>query len=110
MTDVPQELQEKINNLSMKEQSLQQFLAKKQGFQSQLVEVESAISELEKTDKAYKIIGNVMVSAKKEDLLKDLKSKKETVELRIKTLEKQEEKIRKETSELQKEVMEKMAK
>jgi len=110
MTDVPEELQEKINNLSMKEQSLQQFLTKKQTFQSQLVEVDSALTELEKTEKAYKIVGNVMVSANKEDLLKDLKSKKEMVELRIKTLEKQEDKMREETAQLQKEVMEKMSK
>ena len=34
--------------------------------------------------------------------------KKETVEIRIKTIEKQEEKMREKTSELQKEVMEKM--
>ncbi len=110
MTDVPKELQEKINNLSMKEQSLQQFLTKKQGFQSQLVEIDSALSELEKTEKAYKIVGNVMVSANKDELLKDMKEKKDIAELRIKTLEKQEEKLRKETQELQKEVMEKMSK
>ena len=91
------------------EQSLQQFLAKKQGFQSQLVELESAIGELEKTDKAYKIIGNVMVQADKEELKKDLDSKKETVNLRIKTLEKQEEKMRKETSDLQSDVMKGMS-
>ena len=109
MPDVPPELQEKINKLSMMEQSLQQFLTKKQTFQSQLIEIESALGELKKTDKAYKIIGNVMVSADKEDMIKDLTEKKETVGLRIKTLEKQEEKMRNETSELQAEVMKKMS-
>ena len=39
------ELQEKINNLSMMEQSLQQFLVQKQQFQSQLIEVESDLLE-----------------------------------------------------------------
>ncbi|HII71399.1 TPA: prefoldin subunit beta [Candidatus Woesearchaeota archaeon] len=109
MSDVPKELQEKINRLSMMEQSLQQFLQKKQTFQSQLVEIESALGELEKTEKAYRIVGNVMVSADKKELTTDLTSKKETINLRIKTLEKQEDKLRKETSDLQSEVMKAMA-
>jgi len=108
MADIPEELKEKINKLSMLEQSLQQFLVKKQTFQGQLIEVESALEALGSTDKAYKIIANVMVSAKKEDLIKELESKKETVNLRIKSLEKQEEKVRQQTTELQSEVMKKM--
>ncbi|MFC1722523.1 prefoldin subunit beta [Nanoarchaeota archaeon] len=102
------EMQDKINKLSMMEQSLQQFLQKKQALQSQLVEVDSALGELAKTEKAYKIVGNVMVSAEKEDLIKDLKEKQEKISLQIKTLEKQEDKIRSQTSELQSEVMKNM--
>ena len=51
-----------------------------------------------------------MVSAKKEDLKKDLQSKKEVVELRIKTLEKQESQMKEKASEMQSEVMEKLKK
>ncbi|NQU78559.1 prefoldin subunit beta [Candidatus Woesearchaeota archaeon] len=103
------EVQEKINRLSMMEQSLQQFLAQKQTFQAQLIEAESAIEELQKTDKAYKIIGNVMVLSDKDSMLDKLKTKKEITELRIKSLEKQEEKMRETTSELQSEVMKEMS-
>jgi len=106
MTDV----KEKVNQLSMMEQSLQQFLHKKQGFQSQLLEVESALKEITNTEKTYKIVGNVMVESNKETLLKDLEEKKETLSLRLKTLEKQEEKMRTQTQELQSEVMKEMAK
>lgn len=108
MASVSKDLQEKINDLSMMEQSLQQFLAQKQTFQAQLMEIDSAIEELKKTDKAFKIVGNVMVSANKDSLVKDLTEKKETAELRIKTIEKQEEKMRGKTSELQAEVMKRM--
>ena len=72
----------------------------------QVVEIESALKELEKTDKAYKIIGNVMVLGKKDELKEELANKKEVMELRIKNLEKQEKQIKEKTSKMQSEVME----
>ncbi len=108
MSENSKELQDKINNLSMMEQSLQQFLAQKQGFQAQMMEIESALEELGKTDKAFKIVGNVMVASNKDTLIQELSEKKKTVELRITTLEKQETKMREKTSELQAEVMKNM--
>ena len=110
MTEVPKDVQEKINKLSMMEQSLQSFLGQKQAFQSQLVEIESALEELKKTDKAYKIVGNVMIASDKEELKKDLEQKKEMTMLRIKTIDKQEAKMREKTSELQSEVMKEIGK
>ena len=100
--------EEKIQQLQLIEQGMQNFLMQKQQFQGQLVEVESAIKELEKSKDAFKIVGNIMVSADKEELLKDLKSKKETVELRIKTLEKQEKQMKEKATAMQSEVMEKL--
>ena len=46
-----------------------------------------------------------MVASTKTKVKKELKEKKEVVELRLKTLEKQEEKLRQKANELQKEVM-----
>ncbi|MBW2966352.1 prefoldin subunit beta, partial [Candidatus Woesearchaeota archaeon] len=89
----------------MMEQSMQSFLMQKQQFQAQLVEIESALKELEKSKEAYKIVGNIMVSSNKEDLKNDLQKKKEMVELRIKTLEKQESQIKEKASSVQEEVM-----
>jgi prefoldin beta subunit len=108
MTEPKKEVQEKINKLSTMEQSLQQFLAQKQQFQAQLIEINSALEALEGTEKAYKIVGNVMIDAKKDDLKKELTEKKEMVDIRVKTLEKQEEKTREKTQELQAEVMKEM--
>ena len=108
MAEMEKETQEKINKLQMIEQSMQTYMAQKQQFQTQLLEIESALSEIDKTDKAYKIVGNIMVAANKETLKQDLEQKKKTTELRIKTLEKQEEKLREKTGEIQKEVMNKM--
>jgi len=103
---VSKDAEKKIEQLQLYEQNLQNFLAQRQQFQIHLIEIESALRELESTDKAYKLVGNIMVSSKKEDLKKELSSRKETTELRIKTLEKQESQIKEKASKLRTEVME----
>ena len=108
--EVSKETEQKINQLQMFEQSLQNFLGQKQQFQVQLVEVESALNELDNTEKAYKIVGNIMVETDKNELKKDLQSKKEVLELRIKTMEKQETQVRERASKLQSEILEKIKK
>lgn len=100
------ETEQKIGQLQLMEQNLQNFLAQKQNFQTQLFEIENALKELEKTkDKVYKIAGTVMIASKKEDLIKELEEKKSVVELRIKTLEKQEKTIKEKANQMQTEVM-----
>ena len=108
--DVSKETEQKIGQLQMFEQSLQSFLGQKQQFQIQLVEVDSALSELENTEKAYKIVGNIMVEADKNELKSELKSRKEMLELRIKTMERQESQVREKASKLQSEILKKMKK
>ncbi len=108
--EVSKETEQKISQLQMFEQSLQNFLGQKQQFQIQLVEIESALSELENTDKAYKIVGNIMVESDKEELKSDLNSKKEMLELRIRTMEKQEAQVRERASKLQSEILKKIKK
>jgi len=83
-------------------------MQQKQQFQSQMVEAESALNELGSSQESYKIIGNIMVRSQKERLEKELKEKKEILELRISTLEKQEKSIKSRFKELQSEVMKEM--
>lgn len=102
------ETEEKIGRMQLLEQNIQNFMLQKQQFQSQLVEVNSALEELEKTDTAYKIIGNIMVASKKDEMKKDLQSKKEMVELRIKSIEKQEAELKEKAQKMQQEVLKEM--
>ena len=102
------ETEEKIGRLQLMEQNLQNFLVQKQQFQAQLVEVESALNELKNTKEAYKIVGNIMVSSTKEDLEKDLKEKKKMLDLRVATIEKQEDIIKEKAKKIQQEVLSKM--
>ncbi len=102
---IDKETQEKIDRLQLIEQNLQNVLIQKQTFQTQLLEIENALKELTNKKEVYKIIGAIMVSSKKEDLEKELNQKKEILDLRLKSIEKQEEKIKEGATELQSEVM-----
>ena len=105
MGDVSKETEKKINQLQMMEQSMQALTMQKQQFQLQQVEIESALKELENVNDAYRIVGNIMVLSKKDDLKSDLNSKVEIIGLRIKNLEKQENQFREKSSKLQGEVL-----
>lgn len=106
--EITKDTEQKIGQLQMYEQSLQSFLGQKQQFQIQLVEVESALSEIQNTNKAYKIVGNIMIEADRDELKAELQSKKEMLELRIKTMEKQEANVREKASKLQSEILKKI--
>jgi prefoldin beta subunit len=105
MAAVAKETQEKINELQVAEQALQSYLQQRQNFQTQEIEIESALKELENTDTAYKIVGNIMVKSSKEELKKDLESKKEMVSIRLKNIEKQEKNIKDKAQKIQAEIL-----
>jgi|SRR3989344_374353 len=100
------ETEQKIEQIQLIEQNLQNILGQKQNFQSQLLEVENALEEIKKSkDKVYRIVGSIMVLSEKQDVEKYLNSKKEIVELRIKNLEKQEDKLKEKVNEFQQEIL-----
>lgn len=71
----------------------------------QKIESEKALEELKKAkdkEEVFKIVGPVLVKSTKSELIKELGEKKETAELRLKSLEKQEEMLRKKLEENQK--------
>lgn len=106
--ELPKDAQEKIQQLQLLEQNIQQLFMQKQQFQAQLLEFESAVKELQSSKKCYKIIGNVMVASTPERLLRDTQAKLDKTKLRIQTLEKQESKLKEKVQSIQKDVMGKM--
>lgn len=102
------ETEGKILKLQNLEKDLQQYLIQKQAFQSQLLEIDNALKELSSVEKAYKVVGSLMVEAKKEDLQKELIEKKELLDLRIKNINKQENKIKDEAQDLQESLLNEM--
>ncbi len=107
MTEFTKEQEEKINRLQLLEQSRQTINLQKQNFQMKLMETESALKEIEKSDENYRIVGTIMVKKDKESLRKELEEEKEKLNLRIKNLEKQEETIRNRMKQIQEEILKK---
>ncbi|MET1123940.1 MAG: prefoldin subunit beta [Archaeoglobaceae archaeon] len=104
MGELPPAVQNLVAQLQQLQQQLQAVVTQRVNVESMLRETEQAIEELEKSDAeyVYKAVGSVLVKASKEEVLKELKEKKETYEIRIKTLQRQEEKLRERFAETQK--------
>lgn len=99
------EAQENVQRLQMFEQNLQSINMQKQQFQAQMFEIESALKEVAGSQAAFKIVGGIMVGTDKSALQQELQGKKELVELRLQTLDKQEKQLRDKAQKLQEEVL-----
>ena len=104
------ETEEKIGQLQVLEQSMQNLLMQKQQFQMQFIETDSALNELKTAKTVYKIVGNIMVGADKATLEKELTKKKEVIDLRIKSFEKQEKEMKEKATSMQADVMKELKK
>ncbi len=94
----------------MLEQSLNNLLLQRQNFSTQLTEVQSALEQLKGKQKAYKIIGSVMVEQPAPQLSKELQRKSEILQIRIKNLKKQEEDLQQKAKRIRESIMKNMKK
>lgn len=99
---------DEIQQIQQLEQNLQSLLMQKQQLQQQLFEAESALKELDSSKKCYRIVGNIMIESKSEDLKKDLTEKQEQFSTRLQLHEKREEELRSKVKELQEKAVEQM--
>jgi len=98
--------EEKIKTLQNYEYNLQQLLMQKQQIQSNILEIDNALKELENSNDAYQIIGSVLIKKDSKDIINSLNEKKELLNIRTEAINKQEKTITEKASALQKEVME----
>ncbi|SRR3990167_6944396 len=96
---------QKIQELGMIEQNLQSILFQKQAFEMELDETLSAIREVEKTgEEVYKVIGQIMIKTEKSRIKNELSEKKKILELRIGSIDKQNEILEKKLEKIRKEL------
>ena len=107
---IDKQTEEKIKRLQLFEQNMQSLALQKQQFQNQLVEVESALTELGRVDSAYKIVGGIMVKSDRKTLESELQQKKDMLSLRVRAIEKQEGTVMDKSKQLQQEVLGKLDK
>ena len=107
---IDEETAGKLQEMAILEQSIQNLSLQKQSLQFEISETLSALEELKKSgDKeAFKIVGQIMVKSKKETLEKELNEKKDMVELRANSIEKQEHSLRERLLSMREEVMKKL--
>jgi len=104
---LPDGTSEKIQELQLLQQRLTVFATQKQQLQLHLTEIDNALSELGKAKQpAYKLVGEILVEKSIDEMKKELQEKTEEIDLRMKTLEKQESKNREKAQELQKSITE----
>ena len=106
--EISKQLQDQINRLQQMRMQLQMIMQQRQQIDLRLKEIEEALEELDKTDEktpVYKSVGAILIKTKgKNDVISELKTNKESLELRKSTLEKQEGRTKEKLNELQSKV------
>lgn len=99
--------EKKIQEIQVKEQNLHNILLQKQNFQIELSENQNALEEMQISgDETYKIIGQIMLKTDKNKIKEELENQQKLLELRIKTLDKQEKELNEKIDLLRKEIFE----
>lgn len=97
------ETQQILIELQTFQQQMQTVLMQKESLNIQNMELDKALEELKKatTEDVYKAVGPILIKSTKKDLEKELTEKKETIDLRLKSLQKQEDRIKEKLKEVQ---------
>ena len=100
-----------MEEMQILEQKLQNLFLQKQSFQIEFSETQSALKEIENSgDEIFKIVGQLMIKSEKSKVKEELSNKEKILDLRIKSLEKQEGSFMEELGKLREEVMKTMKK
>jgi len=106
--EMSKQLQDQINRLQQMRMQLQMIMQQRQQIDLRLKEIDEALEELNKTDDKttiYKSVGAMLIKTKdKNNIISELKTNKESLELRKSTLEKQEGRTKEKLNELQSKV------
>lgn len=108
MISVPPEIQDKIVQFEQLRKQLQVVTAQRMQLEGERDEVKETLKVLEgikDNTTIYKSSGNLLIKVEdKNKLIEDLKDKLETLELRVKTMKSQEDRIKERFDAIQKEI------
>ncbi len=99
---MPKERQ--IQEIQILEQNLHNLLLQKQAFQMEISETQAAKKEIKNSEDVFKVIGQLMIKTEKEKVEEELLNKEKLLNLRIKSIEKQETSLAEKLDSLRKEV------
>ncbi len=107
-TELPPQVQHQLAQLQQVQQQAQAIFGQKTQVEVMLRDTERALEELEKLDDnavIYKGVGELLIKSEKSSTQLELADKKETLDLRFKSLERQEQRIQKKFQELQEQLL-----
>jgi prefoldin beta subunit len=93
---LPPWIREQISRLQQIQQNLQAIMMQKQQIEQEIAETDRILEEIKKIDgdnKVYKRYDNLLIKSKREDILKEFKEKKVTLNTRMLVVEKQESRV-----------------
>ncbi|MGD0953431.1 MAG: prefoldin subunit beta [Methanotrichaceae archaeon] len=102
--ELPPQIQNQLAQLQQLQQQAQAVISQKSQIEALIRETDAALKELEKgSDDAiiYKSVGELLFKAEKPKLVEELKERKDMMDLRLKTMSKQEERIQSRFTQLQ---------
>ncbi len=93
--------QQLIAQAQIYQHQIQEIVSQKEALGMQELEIKRALEELQDVkDEVYKVAGPLLIKSTKEDVKKDLDEKIELIELRKKTLEKSEKRLKEQFEDL----------
>ncbi|RCV62805.1 prefoldin beta subunit [Methanophagales archaeon] len=107
--EMPPQLQNQLAQLQQLKVQIEAAGRQKMQVEAMLQDSENALEELEKHDEKtaiYKNVGMLMIKTGKDEVKVELSEKKETYALRLKTLERQDERVQKRYQQLQQQLRE----
>lgn len=101
--------EEKQRELLILQQQYQNVIVEIETLKLRDREIEEVLEEMQKYEKndAYKLVGNILIKKSKEEIINELKDEKELIDLRLKNLEKQKQKLEEKLKEFKKMLEEK---
>ena len=102
--ELPPQVKNQLAQMQQIQQQAQAIITQKNQVEITLKETELALEELEKLDTdavVYRAIGDLLIKTEREKTKEFLKEKKDTLDLRVQTLARQEERAQKRFQQLQ---------
>jgi|SRR3954463_11879578 prefoldin beta subunit len=93
---LPPWIREQVSRLQQIQQNLQAIMMKKHQIEQETSEIERVIEEIKKMDednKVYKNYNTLWIKSNRENILRELKEKRDTLNIRMEVVEKQEKRV-----------------
>ena len=98
--------QDKIQEMQILDQNVQNLFLQKQSFQIEISETQLALKEIENSgDEIFKMVGQLMIRSDKAKVKEELLNKERFLDIRIKSIEKQQNSLTEKLEKLREEII-----